>query len=34
MKKTPGTKSRKVAEIAKEYRFEIAKPNQTVLLVV
>jgi len=30
MKKTPGTKSRKVAEMAKEYRFDYkrAKPNR------
>ncbi len=30
MKKTPGPKSRKVAEIAKEYRFDYkkAKPNR------
>ncbi len=30
MKKTPGTKSRKAAEMAKEYRFDYkkAKPNR------
>ncbi len=30
MKKTPGTRSRKVAEMAKEYRFDYkrAKPNR------
>lgn len=35
MKKTPGTKSRKVAEMAKEYRFDYkkAKPNRFASLM-
>ena len=31
MKKTPATKPRKIAEMAKEYRFDYSKASQIVL---